>query len=86
MITSAGILAAFNTPGSLGFHPVYLAAAIGCGAKVFPWMNDAGFWIVCKMTGFTERETFRNYSMVLIVMGITGLLVTMLLAKLFPLI
>jgi len=48
-------------------------------------MNDAGFWIVCKMSGFTERETFRNYSMVLIVMGVTGLVFTMLLAKLFPL-
>jgi len=86
MITAAGIIAAFNTPGALGFHPVYLAAVIGCGAKVFPWMNDAGFWIVCKMSGFTERETFRNYSMVLIIMGFTGLIVTMLLATLFPLI
>ena len=85
MITAAGIIAAFNTPGALSFHPVYLAAVIGCGAKIFPWMNDAGFWIVCKMSGFTERETFRNYSMVLIVMGITGLVFTMLLAKLFPL-
>jgi len=65
---------------------VYLAAVIGCGSKIFPWMNDAGFWIVCKMCGFTERETFRNDSMVLIVMGITGLVFTMLLAKLFPMI
>jgi GntP family gluconate:H+ symporter len=86
MITAVGILAAFNTPGALGFHPVYLAAVIGCGAKIFPWMNDAGFWIVCKMSGFTEGETFRNFSMVLIVMGITGLAFTMLLARLFPLI
>ena len=86
MITAVGILSAFNTPGALGFHPVYLAAVIGCGAKVFPWMNDAGFWIVCRMSGFTEKETFRNFSMVLIVMGFTGLLVTMLLAKLFPLV
>ena len=86
MITAVGIFSAFNTPGSLSFHPVYLAAAIGCGAKIFPWMNDAGFWIVSRMSGFTEKETFRNFSMVLIVMGFTGLLITMLLAKLFPLI
>jgi len=86
MITATGILASFNSPGTLGFHPVYLAAVIGCGSKIFPWMNDAGFWIVCKMCGFTERETFRNDSMVLIVMGITGLVFTMLLAKLFPMI
>ena len=67
-------------------YPVYLAAVIGCGSKIVPWMNDAGFWIVCKMCGFTERETFHNDSMVLVVMGITGLVFTMLLAKLFPMI
>jgi GntP family gluconate:H+ symporter len=86
MITAVGVLAAFNTTGTLGFHPVYLAIVIGCGSKIFPWMNDAGFWIVCKMSGFTEGETFRNFSFLLTIMGITGLLVTMLLAKLFPLI
>src|SRR5215218_3397916 len=86
MITAVGIVSAFSAPGVLSFHPVYLAAVIGCGAKVFPWMNDAGFWIVCRMSGFTEGETFRNYSVVLIVMGITGLIITMLLATLFPMI
>jgi hypothetical protein len=28
--------------GNLGFHPVYLCLAIGSGAKLIPWMNDAG--------------------------------------------
>ena len=73
MITAVGVLAAFNTPGALSFHPVYLAIVIGCGSKIFPWMNDAGFWIVCKMSGFTEGETFRNFSFLLVVMGFTGL-------------
>ncbi len=84
MITAVGVMAAFNTPGALSFHPVYLAVVIGCGSKIFPWMNDAGFWIVCKMGGFTERETIKNFSFLLTVMGLTGLFVTMLLAKLFP--
>ena len=26
------------------YPPVYLALAIGCGAKPIPWMNDSGFW------------------------------------------
>lgn len=84
MITAVGILTVFNTPGALGFHPVYLAIVIGCGSKLFPWMNDSGFWIICKMSGFTESETIRNFSVLLTVMGVTGLFVCMVLAKLFP--
>jgi GntP family gluconate:H+ symporter len=84
MITAVGVMAAFNTPGALSFHPVYLAVVIGCGSKIFPWMNDAGFWIVCKMGGFTEKETIKNFSFLLTIMGLTGLFITMLLAKLFP--
>ena len=86
MITAVGMLTVFNTPGALNFHPVYLAIVIGCGSKIFPWMNDSGFWIVCKMSGFTERETIRNFSMLLLVMGLVGLAATMLFAKIFPLI
>jgi GntP family gluconate:H+ symporter len=49
-------------------------------------MNDSGFWIICKMSGFTERETIRNFSYLLLVMGFVGLAVTMIMAKLLPLI
>lgn len=86
MITAVGMLTVFNSPGLLDFHPVYLAIVIGCGSKIFPWMNDSGFWIICKMSGFTERETIRNFSYQLLFMGVVGLGVTMLLAELFPLI
>ncbi|MEX2235311.1 MAG: SLC13 family permease [Cyclobacteriaceae bacterium] len=86
MITAVGILTVLNIPGALGFHPVYLAIVIGCGSKVFPWMNDSGFWIICKMSGFTEAETIRNFSILLAVMGFTGLAATMLMAKIFPLV
>lgn len=86
ILTAVGMLTAFGTPGILDFHPVYLAVAIGCGSKMFPWMNDSGFWIVGKMSGFTEAETFRNFSFLMSVMGLVGLIVTMILASLFPLI
>jgi gluconate:H+ symporter, GntP family len=85
MITAVGMLTVFNTPGALSFHPVYLAIVIGCGSKIFPWMNDSGFWIICKMSGFTEKETIRNFSYLLLIMGFTGLFVTMLFAKFLPL-
>ena len=85
MITAVGMLTVFNAKGALDFHPVYLAIVIGCGSKLFPWMNDSGFWIICKMSGFTERETFQNFSYLLTVMGVTGLVATMIMASLFPL-
>jgi len=49
-------------------------------------MNDSGFWVVSQMSGMTEGEGLRNLTPLLVVMGVTGLLVTMLGAYLFPLI
>ncbi len=84
MITSVGILGGLANLGELAFHPVYLALVIGCGSKPFPWMNDSGFWVVCKISGMTESETLRTFSTVLSLMGLIGLFVVMILAKLFP--
>jgi GntP family gluconate:H+ symporter len=86
MITAVGILAGFSDPQMLGFHPVYLALAIGCGSKPIPWMNDSGFWIISKMSGLTERETLKTFSVALTLMGIAGLLVILILARFFLLV
>jgi gluconate:H+ symporter, GntP family len=86
MITSVGILSGLVSAGGLGFHPLYLALVIGCGSKPIPWMNDSGFWIICKMSGFTEAENIKYFSITLTIMGFVGLAVVMILAKLFPLI
>lgn len=86
MITGVGMFAAMGTAEQLGFHPVYLALAIGCGSKPLPWMNDSGFWVVCKMSGMTEREALMTYSPLPTLMGIVGLIVTMILARAFPLV
>ena len=60
MITAAGIVGPIALAGNLGFHPVYLALAIGCGSKPIMWMNDSGFWIIGKMSGLTEAETLKS--------------------------
>jgi GntP family gluconate:H+ symporter len=85
MITAAGILGDTFAAEDLGFHPVYLALAIGCGSKPFSWMNDSGFWVICKMSGMTERETLRYLTPMTAAMGFIGVAVTMLGAKLWPL-
>lgn len=51
MVTSVGIVGAFSSAEILGFHPVYFALTIGCASKLIPWMNDSGFWVVCKASG-----------------------------------
>ena len=70
----------------LGFHPVYLAMAIGCGSKPFPWMNDSGFWIISRMSGMTEGETLRSFSCMITLMALAGLALVILAAKLWPLV
>ncbi|MDB4805242.1 GntP family permease [bacterium] len=82
MITSVGIFA--GMAGTLPFHPVYLALAIGCGSKPFPWMNDSGFWVINRMSGMTIGETIRSVSFMMTAMAIDGLIAVMLLAWLLP--
>lgn len=86
MVTAAGIASPLAAMGDLGYHPVYLALAIGAGSKPGMWMNDSGFWIIGKMSGFTEGETLRTATVMMSVMGFTGLAVTWLGAWLFPMV
>ncbi|WP_026463049.1 GntP family permease [Adhaeribacter aquaticus] len=86
LITASGILAGMAASAHLEFHPVYLGLAIGCGSKIIPWMNDAGFWIVCKMSNLTEQEALKTFSPMLVVMAFAGLVAIMIAAQFFPLI
>lgn len=86
LITTSGILSGMAFLSGLPFHPVYLGMAMGCGSKIVPWMNDPGFWVFCKLGNLTEKEALRTISPLLVVMGLTGLIVIMIGAKLFPLI
>ena len=83
MITAVGIVGGFASM-NLGYHPVYLALAIGCGSKPLPWMNDSGFWVISKMSGMTEKETLQTFTACLSIMGLVGIIVTMIGAKLLP--
>jgi GntP family gluconate:H+ symporter len=84
MITAAGILQGVVTLESLPFHPVYLVLAIGGGSKPIAWMNDSGFWVMCKMSGMSEAEGLRTVSPLTIAMGVSTLFWTLLAAWLLP--
>ena len=83
MVTAIGVMSGFTASG-LAFHPVYLALVIGCGSKIFPWINDSAFWIITKMSGMREQETIKFFSYLLTVMGLSGLVAIMILSNLFP--
>ncbi len=86
MITGVGVMASFATSGTLSFHPVYLALAIGFGSKMFMWMNDSGFWVIGKMSGMTELETLKYITPLTSLMGFTGLIFTVIAATIFPMV
>ena len=87
LIVTAGIMAALIpeiTPEALGFHPVYLATAIGGGGLVGMWMNDSGFWIFSRMGGLTEAEALRALTTTTAITGTTTFIVSVLGALLLP--
>ncbi|MFM8392358.1 MAG: GntP family permease, partial [Acidobacteriota bacterium] len=86
MITTAGAFSGMANAEILGFHPVYLAMAIGCGSKPVSWLNDSAFWIMTRMSGMTEKEGLKTISPLMLIMGVVGIIVTMIFARLFPLI
>lgn len=86
MITVAGAFAGLARPELLGYHPVYLAMAIGCGSKPVSWLNDSAFWVMTRMSGMTEREGLQTISPLMLIMGLVGILVTMVMARLLPLV
>ncbi|MDG2256175.1 MAG: hypothetical protein P8L49_14580, partial [Opitutaceae bacterium] len=85
MITTSGIIAAIIGNGTgLGYSPVYLFAAIAFGSQMGSWMNDSGFWVVCKLSGFTEKETLKTWTALLAVMGIVGLVEVLIVSSIVP--
>ncbi|WP_153557625.1 GntP family permease [Roseimaritima sediminicola] len=85
MIVASGMIAGIVSGQSLGFHPVYLATAVGSGSLMGSWMNDSGFWVFAKMGGLTESEALRSWTLLLAVLSVTGLVATVLLSQLMPL-
>ena len=86
LITASGILSGMAQQSALEFHPVYLCLAIGSGAKLIPWMNDAGFWIMCKTSNLTEAEALKTIAPMQSIMGLTGLIITMIAAWVYPMV
>jgi len=86
MVTGVGLMAAIIGDGSaLPFHPIYLFLAIGFGSMIGSWMNDSGFWVVGKLSGFTERETLMTWTVLTTFVSVVGLIEVLLASFIIPL-
>lgn len=84
MLASSAMLAGILQGVDLPYHPMYIFLAIGFGALGISWMNDSGFWVIGRLSGFTERETLRTWTVTAFTMALAGLIETLILAKLLP--
>jgi gluconate:H+ symporter, GntP family len=84
MIIGSSMVAAMVNLESLNYHPAYLVTAIGGGSLIGSWMNDSGFWVFAKMGGLTEAESLKTWTPLLIVLGTSSLLVSLLLSIVLP--
>jgi GntP family gluconate:H+ symporter len=64
---------------------LYIFLAIGFGSITLSWMNDSGFWVVQRLSGFTEKETLRTWTVLLTAISLLGLIICLIGSSLIPL-
>jgi GntP family gluconate:H+ symporter len=84
LLTTAAMIQPMMEGTALPYHPVYVFSAIAFGGMIFSWMNDSGFWVIGRLSGFTEKETLRTWSMIVTFNSVVGLLTVLVLSRIFP--
>jgi gluconate transporter len=75
-MTAAGVLA--PTVAGTTVHPELMVLATGAGSLMFSHFNDSGFWMFKEYFNATIRETLLTWSMMELIVGVTGLVVALL--------
>ena len=60
---------------SLHLNSMQIAAiviAIASGATTLSHLNDSGFWLICEYLGMDEKQTFRSWTMMTVILSLTG--------------
>ena len=82
MITAGGLVAPLVTVSNYNSTLTALTVvSIGSGAIVASHVNDAGFWLVNRYLGLSEAETLRSWTVVSTIVGVTGFIATLTLAR-----
>lgn len=85
MITTSAIIYPLMGP-HLPYHPIYIFLSIGFASFSLAWMNDSGFWVVSRLSGMTEQETLKTFSVMLTVISLVGFLVVWLGSVVLPMV
>lgn len=84
MIAAAGITSPIVLAGQFGDAQIALfVLSIASGATIVSHVNDSGFWLVGQYLGMTEKQTFQSWTVMTTLIGITGLLMSLLLWYVF---
>ena len=78
MTMAAGIVA--SMPMVSEMSPLYLACvtmAIAGGSTAFSHFNDSGFWLVKSLCNLDEKTTFKTWTMMETIVGVSGFLVAL---------
>ena len=80
MITAAGLVFPLIEGQGLGAPSKSLIVmAIAAGSIFLSHVNDSGYWLVSQYLGMTEKETFRSWSIMTVVLSLAAFMVVMLL-------
>ena len=81
LVVSSAVLA--PVVGAVGFtDPLSLSllvTTIGSGAMAVSHANDSYFWVVTQFSNLSVKDAYRSYSIMTLLMGLTGLSVCLLL-------
>ena len=86
LLTTAAMVQPMLEGGALPYHPVYIFIAIGFGGLILSWMNDSGFWVVGRLSGFSEKETLKTWTVLLTLISVVGMATTLVVSKVLPLV
>ena len=71
-LTAAGIVQPLVA--STGVHPELMVLSIGAGSLMCSHVNDTGFWMFKEYLGLSIADTFRSWTVMETIIGITGLI------------
>lgn len=83
MITAAGITAPLLANNITEIDKALLVIAIAAGASIMSHVNDSGFWLVSKYLNIDEKQTFRSWSVMTILLSLVGFTSVMILSFIF---
>lgn len=70
-LTAAGIVAPLIV--STGVRPELMVLSVGAGSLMCSHVNDTGFWMFKEYLGLSVKDTFKTWTVMETIIGITGL-------------